>query len=111
MSELSGFVYIKSHVILHVKSKAQKVNSLCWLETSALELSAVANLRHQRSYNTRVFRSCSLLLAGSKEVLIFNHFFCLISFLLPQETRQLIFPTLIKVWFLIIPQIISLFAE
>ena len=26
MSELSGFVYIKSHVILHVKSKAQKVN-------------------------------------------------------------------------------------
>ena len=49
MSELSGFVYIKSHVILHVKSKAQKVNSLCWLETSALELSAVANLRHQRS--------------------------------------------------------------
>ena len=26
MSELSGFVYIKNHVILHVKSKAQKVN-------------------------------------------------------------------------------------
>ena len=26
MSELSGFVYIKSHVILHVNSKAQKVN-------------------------------------------------------------------------------------
>ena len=26
MSELSGFVYIKSHVTLHVKSKAQKVN-------------------------------------------------------------------------------------
>ena len=26
MSELSGFVYIKSYVILHVKSKAQKVN-------------------------------------------------------------------------------------
>ena len=25
MSELSGFVYIKSHVKLHVKSKAQKV--------------------------------------------------------------------------------------
>ena len=49
MSELSGFVYIKSHVILHVKSKAQKVNSLCWLETAALELSAVANLRHQLS--------------------------------------------------------------
>ena len=28
MSELSGFVYIKSHVTLHVKSKAQKVNCL-----------------------------------------------------------------------------------
>ena len=26
MSELSGFVYIKSHVTLHVNSKAQKVN-------------------------------------------------------------------------------------
>ena len=26
MSELSGFVYIRSHVILHVKFKAQKVN-------------------------------------------------------------------------------------
>ena len=26
MSVLSGFVYIKSHVTLHVKSKAQKVN-------------------------------------------------------------------------------------
>ena len=26
MSELSGFVYIKNHVILHVKFKAQKVN-------------------------------------------------------------------------------------
>ena len=26
MFELSGFVYIKNHVILHVKSKAQKVN-------------------------------------------------------------------------------------
>ena len=26
MSELSGFVDIKSHVILHVKYKAQKVN-------------------------------------------------------------------------------------
>ena len=26
MSELSRFVYIKSYVILHVKSKAQKVN-------------------------------------------------------------------------------------
>ena len=25
MSELSGFVYIKSHLKLHVKSKAQKV--------------------------------------------------------------------------------------
>ena len=29
MSELSGFVYIKSHVILHVQSKAQKVNCAC----------------------------------------------------------------------------------
>ena len=28
MSELSGFVFIKSHVTLHVKSKAQKVNCL-----------------------------------------------------------------------------------
>ena len=28
MSELSGFVYIKIHVILHVNSKAQKVNCL-----------------------------------------------------------------------------------
>ena len=27
MSELSGFVYIKSHMTLRVKSKAQKVNS------------------------------------------------------------------------------------
>ena len=26
MSELSGFGYIKSHVTLHVKSEAQKVN-------------------------------------------------------------------------------------
>ena len=26
MFELSGFVYIKNHVILHVKSKAEKVN-------------------------------------------------------------------------------------
>ena len=26
MSELSGFVYIRSHVTLHVNSKAQKVN-------------------------------------------------------------------------------------
>ena len=26
MSELSGFVYIKNHVILHVKFKAQKLN-------------------------------------------------------------------------------------
>ena len=26
MSELSGFVYIKSHVTLHVNSEAQKVN-------------------------------------------------------------------------------------
>ena len=26
MSKLSGFVYIKIHVILHVTSKAQKVN-------------------------------------------------------------------------------------
>ena len=29
MSELSGFVYIKSHVILHVQSKAQKGNCAC----------------------------------------------------------------------------------
>ena len=26
MSELSGFVYIKSHVTLHVNSEAQKMN-------------------------------------------------------------------------------------
>ena len=31
MSELSGFVYIKNHVILHVKSKAQKVNLVALL--------------------------------------------------------------------------------
>ena len=31
MSELLGFVYIKNHVILHVKSKAQKVNLVALL--------------------------------------------------------------------------------
>ena len=30
MSELSGFVYIKNHMTLQVKSKAQKVNSYYW---------------------------------------------------------------------------------
>ena len=85
--------------ILSVGSKRQLWNSLRW---PIYVINSVDN--------TRVLRSCSLLLAGSKEVMIFN-IFCLISFLLLQETRQLIFPTLIKVWFLIIPQIISLFAE
>ena len=36
MSELSGFVYIKNHVILHVKSKAQKVNSQKFPENPSL---------------------------------------------------------------------------
>ena len=85
--------------ILYVGSKRQLWNSLRW---PIYVINSVDN--------TRVLRSCSLLLAASKEVMIFN-IFCLILFLLPQETRQLIFPTLIKVWFLIIPQIISLFAE
>ena len=34
MSELSGFVYIKNHAILHVKSKAQKVNYWSYYITS-----------------------------------------------------------------------------
>ena len=33
MSELSGFVYIKSHSTLHVKSKAQRVNSYVYYTT------------------------------------------------------------------------------
>ena len=40
MSELSGFVYIKSHVTLHVKSKAQKVNR-CALRKGSKEIRSV----------------------------------------------------------------------
>ena len=36
MSELSGFVYIKSHVTPHVKSKAQKLNCTAGTPTPRL---------------------------------------------------------------------------
>ena len=45
MSELSGFVYIKSHVILHVKCKAQKVNYMLLLMVTLTPYFTVTKLQ------------------------------------------------------------------
>ena len=46
MFELSGFVYIKNHVILHVKSKAEKVNLI--FKTSQLSRDFLRpDIRHE----------------------------------------------------------------
>ena len=58
MSELSGSVYIKSHVILHVKSRAQKVN--CEKSTRSLS---------QKEDNHVPLHLCLLIVDMSSDVM------------------------------------------
>ena len=51
MSELPRFVYIISHVTLHMKSNAEKVNCRCWHATCHLTTSDYTDTSHSTSKN------------------------------------------------------------
>ena len=79
MSELSGFVYIKSQVTLHVKSKAQKVY---WNLILAYWMQKLLNCSYKRFHNspihTYVVQECCWI-ANSVVKVVMNGF-CIIMF-------------------------------